>query len=57
MIRTILPGNIASSKGTTLPYVIFSLSPNKHNTQKALRRKAEGFLCLQLAKRPVIPSQ
>ena len=26
MIRSILPGNIASSKGTSLPYVIFSLS-------------------------------
>ena len=43
MIRSILPGNIASSKGTSLPYVIF-LSLLTHKThRKSLAIPGEAF--------------
>ena len=44
MIRSILPGNITSSKGTSLPYVIFSLSLLTHKThRKGLADPGEAF--------------
>lgn len=45
MILPIFLGNITASKGTSLPYVIFSLSPNTQNTQKKPRLLAGLLLC------------